>query len=544
MLRKLTNTTLYRVQPLLLTVFGIAATQYLFFLLLPLQLKAAGHKTDAIGLVMSFYAFGAIVAGVFGAKVIAKVGHIRSFSLMSAIVVTLSAMHSFYDNLILTGVLRAVAGFTLITNFITLESWLNAITDKSNRGKIFSIYQICVSIGGMSAPFFLNSFDLTDPRLFAMVGVFLSISIIIMSLTRLPMPTISDKTDPMSIKDMWKASQSGTVACFAAGLITSVAVTLITIYTKDRDLTGLPLSLVLSSLVIGGLIAQYPVGWFADRFDKRTVTSAIMIIGTISNLLIIYDHFHPFPLFTLAMIFLVAGGSAAAIFPLSVTQVFDNIDPSDAVRATSTLQITVGTAAFLSPILCGILMEHYGSITLFYYTAMIHVLLMVFLMGRRIFAKDAAQESTVPYQVTTDQITLCRTGLDPRVEYRISDVGDPTIKLLLEALAQEPHDPTILMKSALDGSHLHPTDIAVHLVLALPKHSDALIGILVSLYPELRMEITQSLYEIIILRKHRINALVQEGLCEGATQEEREQVHDMIQDALRQVEEEEQAAAA
>lgn len=544
MLLKLTNTTLFRVQPLLLTVFGISATQNLFFLLLPLQLNALGHETASIGLAMSFYAFGAIVAGLFGAKAIAKVGHIRSFALMSAIMVSVSAIHSFYDSLLLTGILRAIAGFTLITNFITLESWLNVITDKTNRAKIFSIYQICVSIGGMSAPFILNSFDLSDPRLFGLVGVFLSISIIIMSMTRLPMPTISDKTNPLSFRELWNASQSGTLACFSAGLITSVSVTLITIYTKDRNLTGFPLSMVLSSVVIGGLIAQYPVGWFADRFDKRTVTSAVMVIGTIANSLIIVDSFVPLSLPMLALVFLVAGGSAAAIFPLSVTQVFDNIDPSDAVRATGTLQITVGAGAFLGPIVCGAIMEIYGSISLFYYIGVIHVLLMVFLMGRRLFAKDAAQESTVPYQVTTDQITLCRTGLDPRVEYKISDVGDPTIKLLLEALAQEPHDPTILMKSALDGSHLHPTDIAVHLVLALPKHSDALIGILVSLYPELRMEITQSLYEIIILRKHRINALVQEGLCEGATQEEREQVHDMIQDALRQVEEEEQAAAA
>ena len=535
MFLKLTNTTLYRVQPLLLTVFGISACQNLFFLLLPLQLKATGHETAAIGLAMSFYAFGAIFAGLFGAKVIGYVGHIRAFSLMSAIMVVVAGLHSFYDNIWLTGILRGVAGFALITNFITLESWLNVVTDKSNRAKTFSIYQICVGIGGVSAPFVLSSFALSDPRLFGLVGVFLSVSSMIMCLTMLPAPQISGKTNPLPFRELWHYSPSGTVSCFCAGLITSVSVSLITIYATERELQGWALPLVLSSVVLGGFLTQYPTGWFADRFDKRTVASVLMGVGTLANSLIIFDAYWHLPLPALILAFLISGGSAAALFPLAVTQVFDHIDPSDAVRATSTLQIILGIGGFVGPIVAGNVMDLFGSVSLFYYIGIVHVFVMVFLLIRRLFVRQERLEPTFPYQVSTEPTMLCRTGLDPRVDYKLADVGDPTVKLLLLSLAQEPSDPGILIKSALENSHLEPIDIAVHMVLALPKHSDQLIGILVSLYPEKRMAIAESLHELILLRKRRINELVKDGLCLDANEEERAAIHLMIQEAMDKV---------
>ena len=528
----LTNTTLFRVQPLLLTVFGVSACQNLFFLLLPLQLKAGGHETGPIGWAMSFYAFGAIFAGLFGAKAIAYVGHIRTFALMSAIMVSVSALHSFYGSILLTGLLRAIAGFALITNFITLESWLNVITDKSNRARIFSIYQICVGIGGMSAPFVLNSFELNDPRLFTLVAIFLSVSIIIMSVTRLPAPSISETTSPMGFNTLWNYSPSGTLACFCAGLMTSVSISLVAIYATDRAFTGWVLSMVLSSLVVGGLAFQYPVGWFADRFDKRSVASAVMAIGAVANGVIILETQIDLPITTLIIAFLISGGSAAALFPLAVTQVFDQIDAKDAVRATGTLQITLGLGGFLGPVLGGNMMDYFGSVSLFYFIGLVHFVVIGFLVMRKVFASNAQLPSSTPYQVTAEPQSLLRTGIDPKAEYSIADIGDSNIKILMTALGQNPNDPKFLIQTTLESARLEPMDIAVHLVLAHPKHSDALIGMLVSLYPEKRMDIAQSLYELIILGKRRINALVKEGLCLNASDDERDKIHAMIQEAL------------
>jgi len=223
------------------------------------------------------------------------------------------------------------------------------------------------------------------------------------------------------------------------------------------------------------------------------------------------------------------------LFPLAVTQIFDHIDPKDAIRATGTLQVVLGLGGFLGPVIAGQLMDYFNTMSLFYYIAGVHVFVMAFLLIRRLYIRQERLEPSVPYAMTSQQTTLCRTGLDPRTTYNLSDVGDPELKLLLLALAQNPGDPGILIKTALDSARLHPMDIAVHLVMALPKQADQLIAELVTQYPDSRMDIAHSLRDLILLRKHRINSLVQEGLCAGADLNEKEKIAELIQDALASV---------
>ena len=47
---------------------------------------------------------------------------------------------------------------------------------------------------------------------------------------------------------------------------------------------------------MGGLLTQIPTGWLADRYDKRLVTSGLMMMGIISNLLIVAEYFYPMPI--------------------------------------------------------------------------------------------------------------------------------------------------------------------------------------------------------------------------------------------------------
>lgn len=529
------NTLFFRVQPILFTIFGVAACQNLFFLVLPLRLKEANVDTTSIGLAMSLFSLGAVLAGLYGAKSVARVGHIRAFSSMAAILIVVSVTHSFSNDVWMTGFLRILAGFCLITSFITLESWLNVLSDSSNRGRIFSVYQICIAIGGGSAPFVLNAFELSDPRLFGVVSGFLCISMVIMSMSKLPIPEISERTKAMSLKELWGYSPSGTLSCFCAGLITAVSVSLIALYALEREITGIALSLILSSFVLGGLITQYPTGWLADRFDKRSVAAGLMALGAITNLLIIIDDFAPMPLGVLVFLFLISGGAGVALFPLAVTQVFDHIDLKDAIPATGILQIILGVGGVIGPIIAGYLMDIFSAIALYYYLVGVHLIVMIFLLARKLFIRRERLTPNAPYKVTTQPISLGNSSLDPRVDYELSELGDPELKLLLLALEQKPEKPEVLIKAALEGSRLKPTDIAMHMILALPKHSKYLMKTLVSIYPEERLDIATSLKELFILRKQTINSHIAEGLCFEASEHEKGIINDMINDVSETV---------
>ncbi|MDP7618065.1 MAG: MFS transporter [Arenicellales bacterium] len=538
----LQDNILIRIRPILLSIFAVAISQNLFYVMLPIRLKEGGYVSADIGLAMSMFYIGAILAGLFGSRSILRAGHIRAFATMAATLAIIAVVHSYINNFWVTALLRMLAGFCFVTNFITLESWLNVLSNQSNRGKIFSIYQICFALGFGSAPFLLNLSNEHDPRLFGLISVFFCVALIVMSMSRLPMPELPAKTRAMSLRRLWRYSPSGTLSCFSAGLINAASVTLISLYAYDHGISGIWLSLVLGSYQLGGLLTQYPVGWLADRFDKRSVAAGLMTMGVCSNLLIVAENFLPIPIEMLVVFFLVSGGSGVALFPLSVTQVFDNIDLKEAMSVTSTLQILQGSGGVLGPIIAGYVMSRFDSIWLYYYLIVIHLLVAGFLLVRKFFFRTEVPEPASSLQISLQGTSIGSSVNDLKVNYNLTEIGDPELKLLLVALGQQPKDPGILITTALESSSLKPRDVAIHLVLGFPKHSGELIRHLVDSFPDDRLAIAHSLYDLLILRKERINAMLHKALTSGAQDFERNEIDSLIQRLTREVDSVEQAA--
>jgi len=533
-----------RIQPILFSIFAVAVSHNLFFVMLPIRLKESGFASSDIGMAMSMFAVGAIMAGLFGSRAVLRAGHIRAFASMAATLAIVSVCHSYFINIWITGALRMVAGFCFVTSFITLESWLNVLSDKRNRGKVFSTYQICFAVGFGSAPFLFSLSSEHDPRLFGLIGVFLCISLIIMSMSRLPLPELPSRPRPMSPKRLWRYSPSGTLSCFCAGLISAASVSLISLYAYDHGISGIWLSLVLGSYQLGGLLTQYPVGWLADRYDKRLVAAGLMVMGICSNLLIVTEYFIPMPVEVLVVLFLISGGSGVALFPLAVTQVFDHIDLKDAMSATSMMQILLGCGGVLGPIIAGFLMTQFDTIWLYYYLVAVHLLVAVFLVVRKLFVRTETLPSHSTYQAGLQGSSVGSSVMGPQLDYNLAEIRDPELKLLLVALGQQPKDPAILITTALEGSSLKARDVAIHMVLALPKRSGELIKLLVALFPDQRLAIAYSLRDLFILRKERINAMLQEALIEGADAMERTEIDSMLAHIARELDEDDRQSAS
>ncbi|CCO45550.1 putative Permease of the major facilitator superfamily [Vibrio nigripulchritudo SOn1] len=521
-----------RIRPILFAIFAFAISHNLFFIMLPIRLKDGGFDSSDIGLAMSMFAAGAICAGLFGSKAVLRVGHIRAFASMAATLAIVSVMHSYTSDIKLTSALRMISGFCYVTSFITLESWLNVLSDRSNRGRVYGTYQICFAIGFGTAPFLIAFSGAQDPRIFGIISVFLCIALIIMSMSRLPMPELPEKSAPLTIKKLWNYSPSGTLSCFCAGLINAASVSLISLYAYGKGISGIWLSLILGSYQVGGLLTQFPTGWLADRYDKRVVASGLMFMGVISNTLIIMENYFPMPIEMLAVLFWVSGGSGVALFPLAVTQVFDHIEPKEAMPATSTMQILLGVGGVVGPIIAGYLMSQFSIVWLYYYLIVIHLFVFFFLLFRKLFMRTDTLESVSQYQVNVQPIPTGTAELDPMLDFKYTDIADPELKLLIAALGQNPTDPGVLFRTALEGSSLKANDVAINIALAYPKQSGELLGELINQYPQRRLEIAHSLHDFFMLKKTRINALIYKALLNGASPEESKVIRGIARSTL------------
>ncbi len=509
------NNIFSRVSPILFSIIGMSLSLNLLFLVLPLQMKAAGLSSSQVGLAMGMFAAGSIAAGLFGSKVVNRVGHIRAFASMAATLSIVSIAHSFLDSFLIISALRIIAGFCFITSFITLESWLNVISDSSNRGKLFSVYQIFFAIGFGSAPFLMGITGNSDIRLFGIVSALLAIPLIIMAMSRMPQPELPGRSRAMPLKKLWNYSPSGTFSCLIAGSINSASMSLIALYAYARGFEDPILSLILGSYLLGGLLTQFPTGWFADRFDKRTVGSALMLVGIIANAVIIFDYFYGLPTGVVVIFFLLSGGAGAAIFPLAVTQVFDHIDTKEAIQATGTMQAIMGVGGVLGPIIAGALMTAYSEIWLYFYVISLHLVLMLFLLTRKLFIRTERLKVSKPYQMTTNPASV-----PPLEDYVKAEIAEPALKLLIEALKQTPKNPQALIRVTLESAKLQAEDVALQMVLKLPKYAGELTEHLVTIYPEKRLEVARSLTDFFDLHKTRINYAIVGGLKTNATDKE------------------------
>lgn len=525
------NSIFIRIRPILFAIFAFAISHNLFYVMLPIRLKDGGFDSSEIGLAMSMFAVGAICAGLFGSKVVLRVGHIRAFASMAAMLAIVSVVHSYSNDIYVTSALRMISGVCYVTSFITLESWLNVLSDRSNRGKVYGTYQICFAIGFGTAPFLIAFSGAQDPRVFGIISVFLCIALIIMSMSRLPMPELPEKSAPLTIKKMWNYSPSGTLSCFCAGLINAASVSLISLYAYGKGISGIWLSLILGSYQMGGLLTQFPTGWLADRYDKRVVASGLMFMGVISNSLIILENYIPMPIEMLAVLFWISGGSGVALFPLAVTQVFDHIQPKEAMPATSTMQILVGIGGVTGPIVAGYLMNEFSIVWLYYYLIVVHLFVFGFLLYRKVFVRTDTLEAVSQYQVNVQPIPTGTAELDPMLDFKYTDIADPELKLLIAALGQNPTDPGVLFRTALEGSSLNANDVAINITMAYPKQSGELLSELINQYPQRRLEIAHSLHDFFLLRKARINALIYEALLDGADEEETLEIERIIQES-------------
>lgn len=517
------NQVLFRVSPILFAIIAMALSHNLFFVLLPLQMQSNGVATSEIGVAMGLFAAGAIGAGLFGSKAVTRVGHIRAFATMAALLSIVAVVHSYHDSLLVTGLLRITAGFCYVTSFITLESWLNVISDKSNRGKLFSVYQICFALGFGSAPFLIDVMGTSDLRNYGLIASILAVALIIMAMSRMPAPELPERSRAMKFKDLWRYSPSSFISCVAAGAIGTTTVSLISIYAYNRGFSGTVLSIILGSYLLGGLLTQYPTGWFADRFDKRSVGAGLMLLGLVGNGVIIIDYFTHIPTQWIVFFFLISGGSGAALFPLAVTQLFDHLEQKQAMPATSTLQVLLGIGGIFGPMFAGFLMGTFSVVWLYFFVISINLGVMVFLVIRKLYIRKERLEPSQPYQVTTQPSSLM-----PFDDFVKADINEPVLKLLILALKNEPKNIDELIQTALSSAHLNPRDVALQMVLKLPKQSGHLMRSFVSLYPEQRIGLAESVSDFFLLHKERLNEQIAEGLKFNATDEECNEIDKLI----------------
>lgn len=389
-----------------LLVLGVG----LLFSVLGLRAGLAQFSTVTTGVVMSAYFVGFVVGTLYCPLLIRRVGHIRSFAAMASVASTMPILHALWVDPWYWAVLRLLTGTCLVGLYIVVESWLNVLAPREQRGKVFALYLTVSCVAMALGQWLLLVGDRAGFVPFVTVSVLLSFALLPLTLTPVAEPE-PVQAPRLSLAMLVRISPLGVSGALTAGLLTGALLGLGAVFVQRLGHSDATVAAFMAATILGGALFQWPIGHLSDRLDRRRVLliactgAALLAVGTFAAVRVA-----PAALIPAGV---VLGGLMFAIYGLSVAHVNDLIEPERVLEVTGGLLLVHGIGASIGPTLAGVVMDAVGPGSLLVYFAVVTALQALFTLHRMRYAAPVPAEAKSAYVVVggSSQAAL---QLDPR----------------------------------------------------------------------------------------------------------------------------------
>jgi MFS family permease len=378
--------------------------------LLPVRAGIEGFSPFAIGVMGASFYMGYILSCFFAPRVVARVGHIRSFTVFGTVASAAQLMHVVWVDPVSWWGLRFITGACLCGLYMVMESWINERAGREHRGRILSVYQI-VNLGAVTVgQMLLNLYEPAGFELFVVASVLVSVALVPVALTRTTAPQPLQQVR-IRIPRVYAISPVGMIACLTVGLVNGAIWTIVPLFAQSALASIAELSLFMSLIIVGGAIFQWPLGRWSDLVDRRWVIVAICVGGGVSALaLMAFGDLSRAAMYAFAFVY---GGFTFALYAIAIAHANDQAEPEDFVEIASTLILVFSIGAVVGPMLASAVVEMAGPNSFFAYSAVIHFLTAGFAfyrMQRRAATAPEDKDDFIPVPRASPEVI----NIDPR----------------------------------------------------------------------------------------------------------------------------------
>lgn len=368
-----------------------------------------------VGALMTGFYLGLVLGGKLGHRLIARVGHIRTYVASAGIVTAAVLLHGLTESLQVWLPLRVVVGLGMMSMYMVVESWLNEQSTSDERGMVFSGYMMASYLGMVLGQLVLAAMPDLNINLLLFVALCFSLCLVPVALTRRihPEPLHPAPLEPRYFLQRVPLSM---LTSIVAGAMVGAFYGLAPLYASRIGLPTQMIGLFMATCIVAGLLVQGPLGWLSDRLDRPT----LIRVGSALLMLIAL----PQAIFTdLPIVFVFIGGSLScmllfSLYPLAVAFANDNIEAEKRVSLTAVLLTTFGIGASISPLLIGVLMKSFGPNMLYVSLSLFAMLIVIRVRPQAISGDTLSDEAPLQHIYMPDGISSSplAAALDPRVE--------------------------------------------------------------------------------------------------------------------------------
>ncbi|QAA92534.1 MFS transporter [Pollutimonas thiosulfatoxidans] len=401
---------------LYLATLLLLAGSGLFNTYMGLRLTSQSVSEVWVGGLIAVYYLGLVFGARIGHKIIIRVGHIRAYAATAAIVTITVLVLALVDNLWTWLGFRFVAGIAMVTQFMVLESWLNEQTENHQRGRVFAFYMVFSSCGTVLGQLSLTLFPTLDYRPLIFAAMCSALCLVPIALTRRLHPALQLPA-PLQVKYYMARVPLSLTVLFVAGTLTGAFYGLAPVYALHQGLSNSQVAVFLAASVATGLLAQWPLGWLADRMNRVLM---IRISAMVLLLLAVplWGWGWTFSFTALVAFSCAFGALQFTLYPLGAAFANDNVEQERRVGLSAILYMVYGLGACVGPLVAGLLMRELDSSMYFVFVSVCAAILVLVIRPQRVTGANLTEDAPTHFVAMSDSLQSSNVvaALDPRVD--------------------------------------------------------------------------------------------------------------------------------
>ncbi len=315
-----------------------------------------GFSDTTLGLIGSTYFLGYFLGTFIAPRLIRRMGHIRAFAFFGAAVAVCMLLHALFVHALFWMLLRVITGVALVGFYAVIESWLNEQTPAARRGQVFAVYMAVNLLALAGAQQLLRVDGPESFTLFAIAAIFVCLSLLPMTMTRLPQPQIGHPAK-LDLRMVWRAAPAAFVGAISSGIAMGAFWSLGPIYGERIGLDASGIAVLMTSAILGGALLQWPIGRMSDSGDRRLALGVVATAATVTAAVMVA--MGSFEMVALVGFF-IFGGAAFTVYPIVVAHLIDHLHQHDILAGNTGILFLHGVGAAIGPLIAGGLLEFVG----------------------------------------------------------------------------------------------------------------------------------------------------------------------------------------
>jgi MFS family permease len=281
---------------------------------------------------------------------LARIFGVRRLVLLALVLA--SALHFAFwlmPSLIIWALLRFVLGGLIGTLFVLSEYWIISAAPPAQRGIIMGVYATALAIGFAMGPALLAFTGSTGALPYAATALLILTGIIPLLLIGESAPTVESHATH-SVMGFVRIAPVATLAALIVGTIEIGMFAQLAVHGLRLGYTEANAALLISAFALGNVLLQIPVGWLADRMDKRLLLAGIASLAACLalSLVVLGSAFIP----NLVVLGLI-GGLTGALYTVGLAHLGGRFTDSALVSANAAFIMLYSLGMMIGPFMAG-----------------------------------------------------------------------------------------------------------------------------------------------------------------------------------------------